>query len=452
MVSTSLRRVTSPCHSLPRVWQMAFSQAPSREVPAQWLQRLLERNCEPPRLYAWTPGNLPGASTRAWRQDKEKQGHDDELERSRIYVLGIGNLGRLFASALAKQVCRPPVTLVVHRKELLEQWVSNPGIEMVRLGGSEKLTEFDIEWWTDQKPLVGSVKEPAFGSRITNLIVSTKAPDCMTQVDKLRRYLGGTSTIAFVQNGMCKIWPPLGDAYVEARFPQGSGPNWIACVTTHGVTSLGPFRSLHTSLANVLVGPVMVNDRGASEGDYLLKQIVAAPDLAGRQITKRELWIAQLEKLVVNSIINPLTTILRCKNGDVFVGQDDSLPVIINSLVDEASLVLRGLVLDPSTDDILRDGKGAPLQTIRAELLERFSSSRLRAMLYEVAAKVSENTSSMLQDTLAGRETEINEFNGWLLETAKYLDLGPALPTNEKVICLVKNKVTLKRDELYGHF
>ncbi|RYP16746.1 hypothetical protein DL767_010142 [Monosporascus sp. MG133] len=431
---------------------MAFSLAPSREVPAQWLQQLLERNCEPPRLYAWTPGNLSGTSTRAWQPDKKKQGHDDELERRRIYVLGIGNLGRLFASSLAKQARRPPVTLVVHRKELLEQWVSNPGIEMMRLGESEKLTEFDIEWWTDQKPLVGSVKEPAFGSRITNLIVSTKAPDCMAQVDKLRRYLGGTSTIAFVQNGMCKLWPPSGDAYVKARFPQGSGPNWIACVTTHGVTSLGPFRSLHASLANVLVGPVMVNDREAPEEDYLLKQIVAAPGLAGRQITRRELWIAQLEKLVANSIINPLTTILRCKNGDVFVEQDDSLPVIINSLVDEASLVLRGLVLDPSTDDILRDGKGTPLQTIRAELLERFSSSRLRAMLYEVAAKVSENTSSMLQDARAGRETEINEFNGWLLETAKYLDLGPALPTNEKLICSVKNKVTLKRNELHGHF
>ncbi|RYO82181.1 hypothetical protein DL762_006754 [Monosporascus cannonballus] len=431
---------------------MAFSQTPSREVPAQWLQQLLQRNSEPPRLYAWTPGNLSVASSRAWQLDKEKQEHDDELERRRIYVLGIGNLGRLFASSLAKQARRPPITLVIHRKKLLEQWATNPGIEMIRLGESEKLTEFDIEWWTDQKPLVGSVKEPAFGSRITNLVVSTKASDCMTQVDKLRRYLDGSSTIAFVQNGMCKLWPPAGDAYVEARFPQGSSPNWIACVTTHGVTSLGPFRSLHASLANVLVGPVMVSDRGASEADYLLKQIVAAPDLAGRQITRRDLWVAQLEKLVVNSIINPLTTILRCKNGDVFVEEEDSLPAIINSLVDEASLLLRALVLDPSIDDILRDGKGAPLQTTRAELLERFSSSRLRAMLYEVAAKVSENTSSMLQDVRAGRETEINEFNGWLLETAKYLGLGPALPTHEKLISLVKSKVALKRNELHGHF
>ncbi|RYO96322.1 hypothetical protein DL765_011617 [Monosporascus sp. GIB2] len=379
---------------------MAFSQAPSREVPAQWLQQLLARNSEPPRLYAWTPGNLSVASSSAWQLDNEKQEHDDELERRRIYVLGIGNLGRLFASSLAKQARRPPITLVVHRKELLEQWAANPGIEMVRLGESEKLTEFDIEWWTDQKPLVGSVKEPAFGSRITHLIISTKASDCMTQVDKLRRYLDGASTIAFVQN----------------------------------------------------VGPVMVNDRGASEADYLLKQIVAAPGLAGRQITRRELWVAQLEKLVVNSIINPLTTILRCKNGDVFIEQDDSLPAVINSLVDEASLLLRALVLDPSTNDILREGKGAPLQTTRAELLERFSSSRLRVMLYEVAAKVSENTSSMLQDARAGRETEINEFNGWLLEMAKYLNLGPALPTHEKLISLVKTKVTLKRNELYGHF
>lgn len=428
---------------------MAFSHTLSKQIPAKWLQKILQDTSKPPKLYAWTPANL---STNTPRHDEKDKGDVDGSERRRIYVLGIGNLGRLFASSLAKQANRPPITLVVHRKELLQHWLSKPGIEMTVLGKSEKITDFDIEWWTDQAPLVGPVREPALGGLIVNIIISTKAPDCMPQVDKLRRYLGNTSSIAFVHNGMCKLWPPSGNAYVEARFPQGSGPNWIACVTTHGVTSLGHFRSLHASIADVSVGPVIMNERSGSGTNYLLNQIVNAPDLGGRSISTGDLWIAQLEKLVVNSIINPLTTILRCKNGEIIIERNDLLLVIIDRLIDEASQVLKALILDPSTDGILLGDNHASLQTRRDELLHRFSSPRLREMFYKVAAKVSDNKSSMLQDAEAGKKTEINDFNGWLVETADYLDPSLALPTHKKLITLVGDDVTLKRNELGGHF
>ncbi len=436
---------------LTRMLQVASSYKRSGHVSAQWLQELPQNTAEPANLYAWTPANLSGPSPEMIEPSKREMERVDELER-RIYVLGVGNLGRLFASSLARQANPPPITLLVHRKELLEHWMANPGIEITRLGKTEKITEFDIEWWTDQEPPTGPVREPAYGSRIANLVVSTKAPDCMPQVDKLRRYLNSTSTVVFVQNGMCKLWPPLGNSYVEARYPQGSSPNWIACVTTHGVTSLGPFRSRHASLADVLVGPVMMNDKSGSRADYLLQRIVDAPGLGGRLVSKGEIWVAQLEKLVVNSIINPLTTILRCKNGEIIIERDDLLPAIICRLIDEASQVLKVLILDPSSDRILLNKNGASLHTSKEELLQRFSNLLLREMFYRVAAKVAENRSSMLQDAQAGKKTEIKDFNGWLVETANYLDPGLALPTHRKLIGLVESNVTLRRHELNSHF
>ncbi|KAK7753470.1 2-dehydropantoate 2-reductase (Ketopantoate reductase) (KPA reductase) (KPR) [Diatrype stigma] len=432
--------------------RVAFSHQRSRQAPARWLQELLQDTSKPPTMYAWTPANLPGPLLKASRQIKEKGEQASDLERRRIYVLGMGNIGRLFASSLAKQTHRPPITLVVHRRELLEHWLSDPGIEMTALGKSEKLTDFDIEWWTDQAPVSGPVREPAFGGRISNLIICTKAPDCMPQIDRLRGYLDDTSSVALVHNGMCKLWPPSGDAYIKARFPQGSGPDWIACVTTHGVTSLGPFRSLHASLANVLVGPVRMKDRGGSGANYLLKQIADAPGLGGRLISTGHLWIAQLEKLVVNSVINPLTTILRCKNGEIAVERDDLLPAIIDRLIDEASQVLKALILDPSSDGILPCEDGATPQSTREDLLQRFSTPRLREMFYKVAAMVAENRSSMLQDAEADKKTEINDFNGWLVEIAEYLDPRLALPTHKKLMTLVGGNVTLKRNELDNHF
>ena len=274
----------------------------------------------------------------------------------------------------------------------------------------------------------------------------------MAVVDRLRRYLDSNSSVAFVQNGMSKLWPPLGSAYVKTRYPQSSGPNWIVCVTTHGVTSLGHFRSLHASPANVLVGSVVASGRRDTSGaGYLIKQLIDAPGLDSHQVSTKDLWISQVEKLVVNSTINPLTAILRCKNGELIIDRGDSLPGILDRLIHEASEVLRALVLDPSTETILRDDSSESLDANRAELIRRFSGARLRDMFYTVAIKVADNRSSMLQDVEAGKETEIREFNGWLVETANYLNTETPISAHKKLIALVEENVKLSRNELDNH-
>ncbi|KAI0127851.1 ketopantoate reductase PanE/ApbA-domain-containing protein [Xylariales sp. AK1849] len=204
----------------------------SQATQTDWLRNIFENSNEPPRLYAWTSANLKiGSSARKFTpmtsefEPKSSSGH-------RIYILGIGNVGRLFASSLAKQTNKPPITLVVHRKALLEQWVSSPAIEMTRFGEVERTSDFDVEWWTEEKPSTGPVLEATDGAGIDNLIVATKAPDALPQVDRLRGYLSCRSTVAFTQNGMCKLWPPNGDMYINHRFSKGQGPNWIACVNT----------------------------------------------------------------------------------------------------------------------------------------------------------------------------------------------------------------------------
>ncbi|KAI1463310.1 6-phosphogluconate dehydrogenase C-terminal domain-like protein [Daldinia caldariorum] len=506
------------------------SSTESRRIPAAWLRQVVEDKSEAPRLYAWRLANLPDGEQSYARNSPEASQSETVIinntsddERRRIYILGVGNIGRLYAIFLAKNNDAqpppsppPPITLVVHRRELLEQWKAHPGIELVRRGddGKREVVErnptFRVEWWTDAQPTHGPVREPGSGSGVRNLIVATKAPDAIPQVDRVRRYLGGASTVAFAQNGMCKLWPPLGEAYVAARFggitttttssngeeeeEMRRGPQWLACVTTHGVTSLGPFRSVHASPADVLVGPVMVpgvrhSGRGSGDGrddkgssgissssstseedkdrnasssrNYLVEQIVRAPRLNGRKVATRELWVAQLEKLVVNSVINPLTAVLRCKNGELFEERGDGLKDVVEMLVDEASRTLRALVAHPSSEGILSqdedetgsviEGTGAAkgsLAKTRGELLERFSPARLRTMLHSVGEKVAANTSSMLQDVRAGKKTEIEDFNGWLVETARYLGDGSGLPVNEKLISLVVDGAVRTRDEL----
>ncbi len=385
-------------------WRRLSHSASSAEP--EWLQQLKDES-PGPRLFRWTPENLPGGSVPSHgSQVRLPGGRSDNL--GRIYILGLGNLGRLFASSLAKLPDRPAVTLVVHREGLLEHWRDHPGVEMVRGGRPELVVDFDIEMWTEKPPNIGPVCEVAGGGIVHNIIVATKAPDALPQVDRLRRYLGPSSTVVFTQNGVNKLWPPHGNTYVQERFGQGRHPNFLACIVTHGVTSSGPFRSVHASPADAVVGTVLPNNSSSSSnsntGDsmlYLARQIVDAPHLAGRSVSRPELFVLQLEKLVVNATINPLTAVLRCRNGDLFTEPGGQIDRLMDLLLSEVSSVLQRLVQHESTRQILGDSSTADLGG--PALVERFSFQRLKSMLHRVGEKVRDNTSSMLQD-VPGRQ------------------------------------------------
>ncbi|KAM7192801.1 Ketopantoate reductase PanE/ApbA C terminal domain containing protein [Naviculisporaceae sp. PSN 640] len=420
-----------------------------------WLQNFASDESNGSKLYAWKSDNLEGYA--------EKPGGDlDGVtktrtladSRKRIHILGVGNLGRLYATSLS-EMKRSPITLVLHRKELLEQWTSRPAIEISRRGVTEKVSNFDVEWWTEERPRVGPVREVCDGSSISNLIVATKAPDALPQVDRLRRYLDASSTVAFVQNGMNRLWPPHGAVYNGKRFPPNQHPNWIHCVTTHGVTSLGPFRSIHASPADIAMGPVFMNPETQGSSGYLVEQILQAPHLSARAVPSFDLWVLQLEKLVVNSTINPMTALLRCKNGLLFSSSGDSSSErVMDLLLDEASLVLRTLVLDDSSREILAgagcSSSNEKVDVDRQALVDRFSSGRLKEMLRQVGEKVKDNTSSMLQDVTFGKETEIKEFNGWFVDTAEYL--GVKAPNHRTICNMVEESLVLDQDQLGRYF
>lgn len=396
----------------------AYSTRPS------WLKSLLDDTSPAPKLYAWSPANIDGNT--AGNIDSDKSISDD-LD-GRIFILGIGNLGRLYASCLSTHSPRPPITLVVHRKELLSQWIQGSGIEIMRLGQAYcGKDEFQIEWWTEEAPSHGPVREVADANKIRNLLVTTKAAAAMPETDRLRRYLDNGSSVVYIQNGMSKLWPPHGQEYISKRYPNGDGPNILACVTNHGVYSEGPFKSVHASPADSAIGPVLVNENTqqvAPSVAYLTKAITTAPALNARSISRADLWVSQLQKLVVNASINPLTAILRCKNGGLFEDSDGVIAKVLDRLLQEASAILQALINHPSSTEILAssDKSAQSLEALREELTTRFSFDRLRPMLYRIGEIVKENSSSMLQDVRAGKKTEIRDFNGWLVETANFLN------------------------------
>ncbi|PHH68467.1 hypothetical protein CDD83_6085 [Cordyceps sp. RAO-2017] len=73
--------------------------------------------------------------------------------------------------------------------------------------------------------------------------------------------------------------------------------------------------------------------------------------------------------------------------------------------------------------------------------------------MHAFGARVAANSSSMLQDVRAGRPTEVRDFNGWLVDTAAFLDPAGRLDTSahQAIVRLVEAGEPLTEADLARH-
>lgn len=117
----------------------------------------------------------------------------------------------------------------------------------------------------------------------------------------------------------------------------------------------------------------------------------------------------QFLKLLVNATINPITALTRRQNGVVL---SPALKSTVQAVVAEAVAIAEA------------EGLAIP----EKEALE---------LVLSVAEKTAANTSSMLQDVLRGRKTEIEAINGYIFRRAE--EHGIAAPVNETLYGMVKS-------------
>lgn len=332
-----------------------------------------------------------------------------------IHILGVGNLGRLFAHALAKADHTTPITLLLHRESLVQEWEqAGCKIQVTTDGVLDQTGTFNVELTAPE------------GQQdiIDNLIVTTKAIKTVSAVSAIKHRLTSNSTILLTQNGM-----GTAEELTEQVFRDASSrPNYLACVTSHGVYSQGPFRSVHAGLASIAIGRVAQS----TAPQYLIDKVVKSPVLSAREVTPPELLLLQLQKLVVNAMINPLTVIFNCRNGDLF--NRNAIMRIMRLLLREGSQVIESL----------------PELQGSAKAASRFSEHTLLSVVLDVAEKTAKNTSSMLQDVRAGRDTEIDYINGYIVKRG--ISAGVDCSNNEKVVQMVKEGKVITVEEASEYF
>ncbi len=181
----------------------------------------------------------------------------------------------------------------------------------------------------------------------------------------------------------------------------------LLAVTTEAALKHSETEAEHTGRGRTWIGSASPHyNEGAEDAQkkwVKLLEVAGFEAFLSKNITSR-IW----HKLLVNSIINPLTAILQVTNGEL-----PGLPQaqqLMRALFDEGTALAAALHIELEPD--------------------------LWEQLLEVCRRTSANRSSMLQDVLAGRPTELDAINGGLLKKAEAI--GLSMPTHLAVYRLVK--------------
>ncbi|KAI5295367.1 hypothetical protein KEM52_001638 [Ascosphaera acerosa] len=450
----------------------------------------------------FTPAGA-GAGDGAQYQHQQQQ-----RQPPRVHILGMGNIGCFIAHSLRGLPDPPAITLLLHNEQLYDGWWKlKRRTTLIKHGLVEHARGFDVSvlrgcegdadasaWFSppappaiayrssiecdeeeiDEEGDAGQGEEgghrtadqDAEAARlwypdddpIDHLVLACKATQVNRALRSVAHRLHPASTIVFLQNGM-----GVTDEVDRTVFPDAAArPSYVTGIVTHGLYRVEPFKAVHTGMGTTALALTHANPRAVraaaqsrdgsddahampptastestSVADatlpqtsrYLLHLLASTPALTATAFDATTVTALQLEKLAMNCAINPLTALFGCKNGALL--QNFNASRMQRLLLIEFAAVVRAM---PEMQGI-------------AGLAARFSPERLRKLVVGLEQATADNKSSMLQDALGGRETEIKYLNGYIVRRGD--ELGIRCVANYMLMqaVLAKTRLANKAEE-----
>ncbi len=277
------------------------------------------------------------------------------------HILGGGSIGCLWAVQLYTSGL--PVRLIVRNTEQLTTLSAKQGIDYQTMDQTHNLYPIEGELASDTSP-------------IHRLIITTKAYATLAAFESIKQRIAPDAQILLLQNGMGQ--------HQQLKFTYPHLSIWAAS-TTDGAYLASPFEVIRAGIGETLYGK-MFETAPSSESLFTLP----IGDLKIQQVINIEhrLWC----KLAINAVINPLTAINDCKNGELF---------------DNPTLV-----------SLMEDLCGE-IETIASNANQTLFDLPLIEVVEQVARQTASNFSSMLQDVRQARQTEIEQISGFLCHAAQ---------------------------------
>lgn len=297
----------------------------------------------------------------------------------KVAILGPGALGCLFAWLLRRGGEDP--WLVDHRPERVEL-LRRQGLRVHTLQGTEEVTPVRASW------------RPREVGTVDLLLVAVKAYDTVRALRRVRALVGPETTVLSLQNG----WGNL----ERMQRALGNRGRPALGVTAQGATLLGAGHVRHAGQGQTVVG------RDAAPAASLLRRCGVPVEVV--EDVRPAVW----GKLAVNAGINPLSAISGLPNGQL--AELPPLRRLVLRAAAEAEAVARAAGVQPPWP----------------------AGERALA----VCRATAQNLSSMLQDVLRGRRTEVDFINGAVVRLGRRL--GVPAPLNAVLWRLVRLLETLR--------
>ncbi|WP_170287280.1 2-dehydropantoate 2-reductase [Halioglobus maricola] len=224
--------------------------------------------------------------------------------------------------------------------------------------------------------------------QISRLLVTTKAYDVVSAIGSVRHRLALGADVVLLVNGL---------GYADQVAQIAPDITLYSATTTEGVFRRGPWDFCHAGQGVTLVGAMTAS----APADWFTPWQNLGLKCRWTESIEPALW----HKLAINCAINPLTAIHRCQNGALATRPE--LAAQVRQLCSEIARVSAAAGFESTANNIEHDA-------------------------FTVIENTAENRSSMLQDTLADRPTEIDFITGHLVARAD--QLGVAAPLNSKLL------------------
>ena len=297
----------------------------------------------------------------------------------KIVIVGPGAMGCLFAAFLSKS--KEEIWLLDKNKENAAK-INENGISLEGVSGA---------WQAKPRTTV----ETSDIGKADLILICVKSFHTKQAVEQIKPLLGENTKILTLQNGIGNI-EIIAELVGENRV--------IGGVTSEGATLIDIGSIRHAGRGETIIGTI------DGKTPVEMRSIRELFNKVGFQTKmSRDIKCLVWSKLIVNVGINALTAITRLPNG--------KLPEF------------------EGTKRILRDAVTEAVRVAKRKRIKLYFDDPL-AKVEAVCEGTAANLSSMLQDILRKKRTEIDYINGVIVRLGQ--ELGIPVPTNKLLVDLVK--------------
>ncbi|KAH8802785.1 hypothetical protein F5884DRAFT_483388 [Xylogone sp. PMI_703] len=360
----------------------------------------------------------------------------------RIHVLGSGPYGKYVAHCLAGLANAPPVTLILQDPSLIQNWESEGRvISVVRRGKILSEREVEVE------PAIAHNEEEPGKDIIDYLVVTTQGIWTVSMLSIIKGRLRSSSVVCFLRDGLGVV-----DVVNSTIFPDISArPSFILGTITHdlrstskeytvverstGATKLTMLHPLLTTRGETDDGHQrqnIVRRVGWADGPrYLMRTITRSPILNASGELVGKYLASELRRLVINSVIWPLSTVLNTPPGLLL--HNYHAKVMVRDLLEELSIVIRSL---PELSEMQKKDKIFGVDQLMHVIQTSIAQTHGRGLYIPKSVKI-------------WLKYHIDYWNGYFLRRGA--ELGIRSLKNEHLVRLVKTKLAVKGFETDLH-